>query len=81
MVDRTRVELIPLVFQTNAHTGYAIYPCLVPKARLELARPEGHDILSVGCLPFHHLGIIIGDPLEIRTPDPLIKSQVLYQLS
>ena len=30
---------------------------LVPKAGLEPARPEGHDILSVGCLPFHHLGI------------------------
>ena len=25
--------------------------------------------------------LISGDPLAIRTPDPLIKSQVLYQLS
>ena len=28
-----------------------------------------------------HLFYKNGDPLEIRTPDPLIKSQVLYRLS
>ena len=57
VVDRTRVELVPLVFQTNAHTGYAICPYLVPKAGLEPARSCDRQILSLLCLPFHHLGI------------------------
>ena len=31
--------------------------------------------------PLGHLSSVIGDPSEIRTPDTLIKSQVLYRLS
>ncbi len=31
-------------------------PCLVPKARFELARPNGHYALNVARLPFRHFG-------------------------
>ena len=47
-----------------------------------------HQILSLARLPFRHARLsssaaLAGesDPLEIRTPDTLIKSQVLCQLS
>ena len=45
-----------------------------------------HQILSLARLPFRHARTsnyqkADGDPLEIRTPDTLIKSQVLCQLS
>ena len=51
-----------------------------------------HQILSLARLPFRHARMIWfrltfsprkedGDPSEIRTPDTLIKSQVLYHLS
>ena len=53
--------------------------------RLELLRLR-HRNLNPARLPFRHArkGWKIGqnsDPLEIRTPDTLIKSQVLCQLS
>jgi hypothetical protein len=38
-------------------------------------------ILSPVRLPIPPPGQKHGDPLGIRTPDPLIKSQVLYRLS
>lgn len=38
-------------------------------------------ILSPVRLPVPPPGQNVGDSLEIRTPDPLIKSQVLYRLS
>ena len=38
-------------------------------------------ILSPVRLPIPPLRHQNGDPLEIRTPDPLIKSQMLYRLS
>ena len=45
-----------------------------------------HQILSLARLPFRHARTTVRgqmgcDPLEIRTPDTLIKSQVLCQLS
>ena len=43
--------------------------------------PEGTDLQSAA---FDHFAIPPqknGAPLEIRTPDPLIKSQMLYRLS
>ena len=38
-------------------------------------------ILSLVRLPVPPPGLLVGDSPEIRTPDPVIKSQVLYQLS
>ena len=55
--------------------------------RLELIRLR-HQILSLARLPFRHARTLRpiqkadgNDPLEIRTPDTLIKSQVLCRLS
>ena len=52
--------------------------------RLELIRHR-HQILSLARLPFRHARVRPeadgNDPLEIRTPDTLIKSQVLCRLS
>ena len=53
--------------------------------RLELIRLR-HQILSLARLPFRHARMTFqkadgNDPLEIRTPDTLIKSQVLCRLS
>ena len=52
--------------------------------RLELLRLR-HQILSLARLPFRHARKNRqrqkSDPLEIRTPDTLIKSQVLCRLS
>ena len=58
---------------------------LVPKAGIEPARYCYHRILSPARLPIpplRHIYIIRnGVPGTIRTSDPLIKSQLLYQLS
>ena len=54
---------------------------MVPEAGFEPARLEGQGILSPSRLPIPSLGHIIGDPSEIRTPDTVIKSHVLYLLS
>ena len=55
---------------------------MVPKAGLEPARGINHAGFEVLCVYlFRHSGKKNGVPLEIRTPDPLIKSQMLYQLS
>ena len=54
-------------------------PPLVRPKRLELP-PLGDQILSLARLPIPPRSLI-GDPSEIRTPDTLIKSQVLYRLS
>ena len=56
---------------------------MVPGTRIELARPRDRKILSLVRLPIPPSGQLVenGDSLEIRTPDPLIKSQVLYRLS
>ncbi len=45
-----------------------------------------HRILNPARLPFRHARVTVsppkgGDPSETRTPDTLIKSQVLYHLS
>ena len=54
---------------------------MVRVKRLELIR-LGQQILNLPRLPFRHTRTPQnGDPLGIRTPGPLIKSQVLYQLS
>ena len=56
---------------------------MVPGTRIELARSRDRKILSLVRLPIPPSGQLVenGDSLEIRTPDPLIKSQVLYRLS
>ena len=60
---------------------------MVRAKRLELLRLR-HQILSLARLPFRHARILIksgfrlcGDSSRARTADPLIKSQMLYQLS
>ena len=59
---------------------------LVPRARVELARPYGHYVLNVARLPFRHPGTRIqtfslrslnGGRCRIRTYDPLLVRQVL----
>ena len=51
-------------------------PCGVTGFQDQLLKPLGH--LSRCSI----IGIkVFGDPSEIRTPDTLIKSQVLYRLS
>ena len=54
---------------------------LVPEAGIEPARYRYRRILSPVRLPVPPLGLKFGHSPEIRTPDPLIKSQVLYRLS
>ena len=62
---------------------------LVPKAGIEPARYCYHRILSPARLPIPPLRLMPerliylgnGVPETIRTSDPLIKSQLLYQLS
>ena len=59
---------------------------MVPKAGLGPAQYCYQRILSPSRLPIPPLRQVVklknsGDPGEIRTPDPLIKSQLLYQLS
>lgn len=49
---------------------------LVLKKGLEPIRYCYHRILSPVRLPFRHFSF--GVPMEIRTPDPFIKSEVLY---
>ena len=53
---------------------------LVRVKRLELIRLR-QQILNLPRLPFRHTRLKEGDPLGIRTPGTLIKSQVLYRLS
>ena len=45
----------------------------------QLLKPLGHLSMSDTCK--NRRGVFIGDPSEIRTPDTLIKSQVLCRLS
>ena len=54
---------------------------MVPKAGIEPARYCYHRILSPARLPIPPLRHINGVSEAIRTPDPLIKSQLLYRLS
>ena len=54
---------------------------LVPGTGIEPVRYYYRKILSLVRLPIPPPGHWIGHSLEIRTPDPLIKSQVLYRLS
>ena len=51
---------------------------MVPPARFELARRIWPRILSPLCLPFHHRGFYFGGLQESRTPDLLIRNQMLY---
>ena len=40
----------------------------VTRGRFELPRLKGHDVLSVACLPFHHLAVsFISSPYGTRT--------------
>ena len=55
---------------------------MVPRARLELARPCGHSALNAACLPFQHLGDLeTGRSERTRTPDLRFWRPLLYQLS
>ena len=55
-------------------------PCGITGFQDRLLKPLGH--LSSCCYPIQTPSpVIIGDPSEIRTPDTLIKSQVLCRLS
>ena len=54
---------------------------MVPGAGVEPAWYCYHRILSPARLPIPPLRHKDGDPEAIRTLDPLIKSQLLYQLS
>ncbi len=54
---------------------------LVPGTGIEPVWYRYRRILSPVRLPVPPPGRIDGHSLEIRTPDPLIKSQVLYRLS
>ena len=55
---------------------------LVPGTGIEPVRVLPRKILSLVRLPIPPPGhLTFGDSPEIRTPDPLIKSQVLYRLS
>ncbi|SBV94024.1 hypothetical protein KL86DYS1_11023 [uncultured Dysgonomonas sp.] len=49
-------------------------------AGLEPAQPNGHKILSLACLPFHHPSSLRAKD-GIRTRDPDLGKVVLYQLS
>jgi hypothetical protein len=53
--SRYRAGLVGLMKPHWAPAAPAIEE--VAKARVELARPIGHDVLSVACIPFHHLAI------------------------
>ena len=55
-------------------------PCGVTGFQDQLLKPLGHlSIMSSTSLEF--LLLKVGDPSEARTPDTLIKNQVLYLLS
>ena len=54
-------------------------PCGVTGFQDQLLKPLGHLSMSDTCK--NRRGVFIGDPSEIRTPDTLIKSQVLCRLS
>ena len=76
--------LEPVISAWKANVFPLHYTCLVRAKRFELIR-RGHWNLNPARLPIpprpHKLLIELGDPSEIRTPDTLIKSQVLYRLS
>ena len=80
MVGRAGFEptmyLTSRIYSPLASTNLHICPFLVGKARIELAfcPYQGHVLTIVR---FDKKG----DPQEIQTPAPLIKSQMLYQLS
>ena len=66
----------------NSLEGYSstteLYPQdMVLKEGLEPSRYFYHRILSPVRLPFRHFSIY-GVPPETRTPDPFIKSEMLY---
>ena len=58
-----------------------IFNNLVPGTGIEPVRYRYRRILSPVRLPIPPPGHQVGHSLENRTPDPLIKSQVLYRLS
>ena len=59
----------------------------VPRAGLEPARPNGHMALNHACLPIPAPGPLFffggrkSDLAGARTQDPLLKREMLYQLS
>ena len=62
-----------------------------PRPKLLAARMRRHEVLRVDCLteqiwlhkktPIYFGALFFGGRSGARTPDPLIKSQLLYQLS
>ncbi len=62
-----------------------IFLSLFLKRKLKLARPKRFELLTPWFeakysiqLSYGRIPIVIGAPEEIRTPDPLVRSQVLY---
>jgi hypothetical protein len=62
-----------------------IFLILFLKRKLKLARPKRFELLTPWFeakysiqLSYERIPIVIGAPEEIRTPDPLVRSQVLY---
>ena len=56
-------------------------PCGVTGFQDQLLKPLGHLSIMSSTTSRNLAVYIIGDPSEIRTPDTLIKSQVLCRLS
>ena len=66
--------------QQKSQSGTGNFCNLVPGTGIEPVRYRYRRILSPVRLPVPPPGQV-GHSLENRTPDPLIKSQVLYRLS
>ncbi len=84
--DRQQLEQVtglePVISAWKANVLPLHYTCLVRAKRLELIRLAALEPKSSASANSATPALQeAGDPSEIRTPDPLIKSQMLCQLS
>ena len=84
--DRQKLEQVtglePVISAWKANVLPLHYTCLVRAKRLELIRLAALEPKSSASANSATPALQeAGDPSEIRTPDPLIKSQMLCQLS
>ena len=84
--DRQKLEQVtglePVISAWKANVLPLHYTCLVRAKRLELIRLAALEPKSSASANSATPALQeTGDPSEIRTPDPLIKSQMLCQLS
>ena len=84
--DRHKLEQVtglePVISAWKANVLPLHYTCLVRAKRLELIRLAALEPKSSASANSATPALQeAGDPSEIRTPDPLIKSQMLCQLS